>query len=156
MKRNRILPICLITLVIITCTIGLLRNSAYTEPAENSVLLCIEDTSAQVPYDQITVGSVTGELVTGKGEHKSVDAKGIELSMLLAEYNIDPAQTGSATVTAADSYSAIINAAEIMEPGKVFLILQDGSLRLVVFGDTDSKRSVRDVMKIEVFPENAQ
>jgi hypothetical protein len=54
------------------------------------------------------------------------------------------------TVVSNDSYSAKMNREEILEEDKVFLLLEDNSLRLIVFGDSNSKRSVSNVVQIQV------
>ena len=65
------------------------------------------------------------------------------------------------TVTAEDGYTAEFTGAEILENGKVYVALsQNGEMiedresvqgiRIIVFGDPDSKRSVKYVKTISV------
>ena len=49
-----------------------------------------------------------------------------------------------------DSYSAQLTKEEIEEENRVYLLMDEDSLRLVVFGDKNSKRSVSNVVQIEV------
>ena len=54
-------------------------------------------------------------------------------------------------MTADDAYNAVVTAEEIAEPDRVYLIQQDeGGLRLIVFGDSNSKRSVSNVASLSV------
>lgn len=54
-------------------------------------------------------------------------------------------------VTAADEFSAVLTAQEVTEEGRVYLLREEGEERprLIVFGDADSKRRVKDVARIE-------
>ena len=53
---------------------------------------------------------------------------------------------GKVTVTAEDSYSAVVTAEEVAQPDKVYLMLQErGGAQLVVLGDENSKRNVANV-----------
>lgn len=82
---------------------------------------------------------VTGTVVNGKGEEKQIDAQGVILSEACG------GEFSTATVTASDEYSAVVKSGE-----DAYLILSDdGSLRLIVFGDENSKRDVKDVVRID-------
>ena len=65
---------------------------------------------------------------------------------VLTEAGFDPADAGSVKVTAADEFSAELSGGEVNEDGKAYLVSEDdGSMRLVVFGDSNAKRKVIDV-----------
>ena len=82
---------------------------------------------------------VNGNIVNGKGEEKQIDAHGIILSEVCG------GGYSRATVTASDEYSAIVYSGD-----DAYLILSDdGSLRLIVFGDENSKRNVKHVVRID-------
>ena len=53
-------------------------------------------------------------------------------------------------VVADDAYSAEVTAEEIAAPGQVYLMRQEDGIRLVVFGDSNSKRNVTNVVRLEV------
>ena len=96
---------------------------------------------------------VKGELINGKGESVSVDAKGSLLADVLISAGVDPAEASVLKITSHDEYSAEISGEELLEEGKVYLISNgDGSFTLIVFGDSNSKRKVKDVARIEVDP----
>lgn len=83
---------------------------------------------------------VSGTIVNGKGEEKQIDAQGIMLSEVCGEFS-------SVTVTASDEYSAVV---EKRDQKNAYLILRDdGSLMLVVFGDENAKRDVKNVARID-------
>ena len=55
------------------------------------------------------------------------------------------------TVTADDEYSAVVTAEELAAPDKVYLIAQEeDGVQLVVFGDSNSKRNVSNVVRVTV------
>ena len=97
---------------------------------------------------------VKGELVNGKGESVNIDAKGSLLADVLTLADIDPAGTVNVKITSQDEYSAEISGEELLEPGKVYLIVDsDSTFTLVVFGDSNSKRKVKNAARIEVDPQ---
>ena len=97
---------------------------------------------------------VKGELVNGKGERVSIDAKGSLLADVLTSVGIDPAEVDVLKITSQDEYSAEVSGEELLEAGKVYLISDDeGAYTLIVFGDSNSKRKVKNVARIEVDPQ---
>ena len=104
----------------------------------------------------------SGETVNGKGERAADDYRGIEMSALLREYDIDPARVTGMVVTASDQYSAEYTGDEIREPGKVFLATRRNGKEIegiepgrsgiwvIVFGDSDSRRLVRNPDRIHI------
>ena len=82
---------------------------------------------------------VKGTVVTAKGEEKQIDAQGIALSELCGDFN-------SVTVTASDEYSAVVKK---KDSENAYLIEDYGGLRLVVFGDENAKRDVKNVARID-------
>ena len=63
-----------------------------------------------------------------------------------------PDTVKAVTVRASDEFSAEIAGDELNEMGKVFLYRsKDGSFTLVVFGDANAKRHVKNVEAIDVF-----
>ena len=96
---------------------------------------------------------VKGKLVNGKGESVNVDAKGCLLADVLTLAGVDPAEIDVLKITSHDEYSAEISGEELREAGKVYLISNgDGSFTLIVFGDSNSKRKVKNAARIEVNP----
>lgn len=56
-------------------------------------------------------------------------------------------------VISSDSYAAELLEEEIWEEEKAYFLYEEKELRLVVFGDKNSKRSVSDVVEIMVMEE---
>ena len=149
MKKAEPIQIAVIVLVLATAVVAIFYLT--TRPTASEGTLRIENGGQviELPLEQLTFVSVHGTTVNGKGEERTVDAQGVLLSDVLREAGI-PEYT-EVTVTADDAYNAVVTAVEIAEPNRVYLIQQDeGGLRLVVFGDSNSKRSVSDVVSLSV------
>jgi len=104
-----------------------------------------------IEMDTLAKIKINGTIVNGKGEQKEVDEIGVPLADILNAAGIDPAEVNVVTVSADDEFSAEISGEEIQEEGKAYLA-DDGEdgMRLIVFGDSDSKRNVRTVVKLDV------
>jgi len=105
-----------------------------------------------LPLSELPVYDVTGTTVNGKGEEKQVEAKGTLVSDVLLLAKIEPADVETVTVKASDEFFAVLTAEDINQPDKAYLIQEDVEEwpRLVVFGDPDSKRKVKEVVRLEV------
>ena len=104
-----------------------------------------------IELDKLTTVEVSGTIVNGKGEEKTVHEQGVSVADVLRAADIDPAAITGVSVTASDEFSADLSAEEVNEAGKAFLSEDgEGGMKLIVFGDPNSKRNVRDVVKLDV------
>ena len=147
MKKSKVVFLILL-LVALTGVLAAVHLTTRDKVGENEVQLTYQDKTYSVEYKKLDLEQVTGTRVNGKGEEKKVEASGILLRKLLEEKNIE--EYSQVTVVSDDSYSAKIVAEEIKEEEKAYLLLQEEELRLVVFGDENSKRSVSNVKQIVV------
>ena len=91
--------------------------------------------------------TLSGIRVNGKGEEIPIEGKGIKMTHLLKTLEVKTFDT--IQLMADNSYKAEISSEDLLDEGNVCLFLQEeGGLRLVVFGDKNSKRSVSDVVQI--------
>ena len=89
----------------------------------------------------LQLSPVQGTIVNGKGVEKQIDGQGISLSAVCGD------DFETVTVTASDEYRAVVSIDEIQN---AYLILKDdGSLQLIVFGDENAKRDVKNVVRID-------
>lgn len=122
--------------MLVTAILALVHLTTRTPEVEGSILVNGE----AVSIASLDLEQVTGTIVNGKGEEKQIDARGINIAKLSdGDYE-------SITITASDEYSAVVNADET---DNAYLILDDENPGLVVFGDSNSKRCVRDVVRID-------
>ena len=149
MKKVEPVKIAIIVLILITAVVAVIYLT--TRPATQEGILRIENGGQviELPLERLTFASVHGTVVNGKGEERTIDAQGVLLSEVLREAGIS--EFAQVAVTADDAYSAAVTAEEIHESDRVYLIQQEeGGLRLIVFGDGNSKRSVSDVVSLSV------
>ena len=107
------------------------------------------DFTVTVDISKLDYVQVTGTRMNGKGEEQIVDGPGIALKDLLSGQKIQ--NCTKVVVVSDDSYNAELTAEEVADGSKAFLIVEEeNELRLVVFGDTNSKRSVSNVVQIVV------
>ena len=149
MKKVEPVKIATIVLVLITATVAIFYLTTRPTTSEGTLRIESGGQMIELPLERLTVASVHGTTVNGKGEVRTIDAQGILLDQILREAGIS--EFTEVTVTADDAYNAVVTAEEIAEPDRVYLIQQDeGGLRLIVFGDSNSKRSVSDVASLSV------
>ena len=148
MKTNKV-KIFVIVLVSLTIIVALLHLNTRENVAEGTLLLSIGEKSVTIDISKFDYEQVTGIRMNGKGEELEVNALGISLKSILEQEKIQ--NYTKVTVFSNDSYSAEVLAEEVEMNSKVFLIVEEEkTLRLVVFGDTNSKRSVSNVVQIVV------
>ena len=136
-------------LVLVTGTLAVIHQSNRPEVEEGTMLIEYRGNVMPLSLDRVTLVPVEGILVNGKGEEMPISGEGFLLSEVLKKANIIDFQ--QAAVTAADEYSAVVTAEEIAAADRVYLMKQEeGGIRLVVFGDSNSKRNVTNVMRLSV------
>ena len=147
MRRNKVLFISVAVLLLVTVVVAVIHlNTREVVPAG---ALRVEYEGRQVDLfpEQLELGPVQGTVVNGKGETLAVEGQGILLATALTQ--ADVFMFREIQVIADDGYSAVI-AEEAAKPDRVYLLREEDSWRLVVFGDTDSRRNVRNVVRVVV------
>lgn len=149
MRKEKSAKIAIIALVLLTATVAVVYLSTRPDTPEGTLRIENGGQVIELPLERLEMIPVRGAVVNGKGEERAIDAQGVLLGQVLREAGISA--FAEVTVTADDAYNAVVTAEEIGEPDRVYLIRQDeGGLRLVVFGDSNSKRSVSDVVSLSV------
>lgn len=143
--KNRKLFIIVIILVVLTVLLAVTYLSGREQIAENTVLLTVGGKNQTVSLDNLSYQSISGVRVNGKGEEIPVSGQGVSLSDLLAQCGVTKYET--VTVVSDDSYSAQVHADEAENAN---FLLEEGTLRLIVFGDSNSKRSVSNIKQITI------
>ena len=149
MKKGEPVKIAVIVLVLVTAVVAIFYLTTRPTTSEGALRIEKGGQVIELPLERLAFASVHGTTVNGKGEERTIDAQGVLLSEVLREAGIS--EFTEVTVTADDAYNAVVTAEEIAEPDRVYLVQQDeGGLRLIVFGDSNSKRSVSDVASLSV------
>lgn len=150
-KSSKIIAAIIAVLLVLTAVLAIVHFTGRTQVPEGALLVSCGEEKAYVDLKSLETVPVQGTVVNGKGEKSEVDTQGVPVADVLAEAGFDPADAGSVKVTAADEFSAELSGGEVNEDGKAYLVSEDdGSMRLVVFGDSNAKRNVRDVAILEM------
>mgnify|MGYP003426612568 FL=1 len=142
MKNRKLLSITVILCILVAFFAFFHLNSRERISAQ-CVQLTADNKNYEITLSDLSYEHVSGVRINGKGEEIPVEGQGIALSDLLKQYNVT--DFGKITVISDDSYSAKVSADEV---DKAFFLLEETELRLLVFGDKDSKRSVSNVKQI--------
>lgn len=145
--KNKKLLLAIAVLVTVTAVLAVihLNNSPEVNAGDLLILQGSNESCVTIRPQQLV--PVTGTLVNGKGDQIPVDSMGLALVDVLGLAGFEA--LSDVIVTARDEYSAEVTAEELAAPGKVYLAVEtDGTFRLVVFGDSNSKRNVSDVIKL--------
>lgn len=143
MKKKTMVGGILLALAVLVALTGW-HFATRTQVTENSLRVEWNGSYVELAMEELELSDVAGSVVNGKGEEKKVAGQGVLLSQVLAAAKVEEFST--VTVTAGDAYSASLTQQEVAQPDKVYLLAEeDGSMRLIVFGDPNSKRRVSDV-----------
>ena len=149
MKRAEPVKMMIVALVLVTAVVAAVYLTTRPAAAEGALRIEAGGRVIELPMDRLKFVPVQGTVVNGRGEERNIDAQGVLLDQVLREAGVS--EFAEVTVAADDAYSAVVTAEEIAAPDRVYLIRQDGSgLRLIVFGDSNSKRSVSGVASLSV------
>lgn len=145
MKKLGLKGWLIIAVLVIVAAAAAIHLTTRTQVPEGKLLVA----GTEINLSGLALQDVKGTLVNGKGDEIPVDAKGVAMSAVLASAGIT--EYSQITVCADDEYSAAVSREEVSAPEKVYLVLQDeGGVKMVVFGDSNSKRNVSDVVRIDV------
>lgn len=136
----------IVALAVLTGIAALFHFNTRNEVSEGTVELIYQEENYVLNLEELEYEQVSGVRINGKGEEKPVEGQGISLKEVLDMYEIT--DYSKVTITSDDSYSAEVSVDEILELDKVILMYEEQQLRLIVFGDTNSKRSVTNVVQI--------
>ena len=149
MKKHKAI-IFIVILLVITGILGVVHLKTRDAVPEGAIEIVSLDETQIVDITKLGYEEVSGTRVNGKGEEIAIEALGIYLGTVLEDAGIKEYETLS--VVADDAYSVELSAVEIADGLEVYLIQEEDEvrLRMVVFGDKDSKRSVSNVAQIIV------
>ena len=142
----------LLVLLVLTVLAAGIHLATRTQVPENTLAVEYGGKTHYADLQGLRLTEIHGERVNGKGETKPVDGMGFSLCDLLVWTLGEDFACETVTVAASDGFSAEVTVDELFEENKAVLLLDEetGSLQLIVFGDSDSKRSVKNVERIEI------
>ena len=150
-KQSKLIVIIVAVLLVLTAALTVLHLTTREQVPEGALAVHVGENVSYVDLASLQTEAVSGTVINGKGEAMEVSAQGVEVAELLRTAGVDPTAIGSVTITAADEFSAVLSGDEVNEEGKAYLAEdEDGSMKLIVFGDENMKRNVRNVESIYV------
>ena len=143
MKKDKkiILIVIIVLLVVLAGTVWWYLGSRSETP-ENAITLVKNGKEELVDISKLSLTSFSGTTVNGKGEEKNVSGEGIKLADVISTSDFT-----EVSVIADDAYSATVKKEDM---DNAWLQIEEGTARLIVLGDSDSKRNVKNVVRIEV------
>ncbi len=149
-KNNKAAILMIAVLMALVSILAAVHGAFRQEVPEGSLAINYQGDTCLVNIEKLATEKVTGTLVNGKGETKEIHVQAIAMADVLAEANIDAMTVETVTVTADDEFLADVAGDEVRESGKVYMAVEDEGAALIVFGDTNAKRNVRKVVKLDV------
>lgn len=147
MKKRKAIIIVFV-LAVLTGIAAWMHLSSRETVAAGTLQLTVNAETHTVKISDLQFVPVSGVRVNGKGESIPVEGEGISVKALLETRKVD--SYSKVRVISDDSYTAELTAEEVEADGKAYLMLDETYLRLMVFGDQNSKRSVSNVVQIIV------
>ena len=149
MKKSKLTIIIIGILVVLTAVLAVIHLTTRQQEQEGALqVVCGNKTAAISIEDLKPVAQVDGTVTNNAGEEKQISGPGILVSDVLKLAGVKPESI--VKVTSSDEYSVILTAEEVAEEGKAWLMLEEDSLRLIVFGDQGAKRNVKNVVRLTV------
>lgn len=150
-KSTKIIMAAIAVLIALTAVFAIIHSAARTEVPDGALLVSCGGEKKYVDLASLDTVSVRGSVVNGKGEKSDVNTQGVPLADVIENAGFDPNGAVTVKVTADDEFSAELSGDELNEDGKAYLVSEDdGSMRLVVFGDSNAGRNVRNVVSVEI------
>ena len=153
MKKQHLLITAVLLLMAALVAFFYLKDRRQAPEGKLTVLS--EERESQIDPFALPLSEVKGTTVNGKGEEKEVSEEGVALADVLSLAGFGTGDYSAVRVVSSDEYAAEISAEEV-DPGRIAFMIRDRSddgretIRLIVFGDPNSKRQVKDVVRIEV------
>ena len=152
MKKNSKIVIAVIAVLIaLTAALAIVHSATRTKVPDGALLVSCGGEKEYVDLKSLDTVPMQGTVVNGKGEESEIDTQGVSLADVIEKAGFDPDNAAAVKVTADDEFSAELTGGEVNEAGKAYLVCEDdGSMRLVVFGDSNAKRNVRNVVSVDI------
>lgn len=145
MKKRKITIFVVGVLLVITALLTVIHLTTRQEATAGAIQVVCPEGVAVIPVADLSPVPITGTMVNGKGEERAVNGEGVSVACLLKRAGVEV--TG-VTVTASDEYAVSLTAEEVAAENKAWLLLEEDSIRLIVFGDEDSRRNVKNVVRV--------
>lgn len=151
MKISKMMKILFAIVLLLTAAAAVLHLTTRQQVPAHTLAVEYAGKTHTMNFSALPLQQVCGTQVTGKGEVREIDATGCTLQVVLEHALGMSFDASEVTVIAGDGFSAQVTAAEWQQAEQVYLILrEDETLQLLVLGDSDSKRNVKNVERLLV------
>ena len=150
MKKNRVLIVIIVCLLVLTAVLAIVHQTTRIQDIEGAVLVEIDGRSVAVQISEMSLVPVQGTMVNNKGESREINGQGILLADVLALAGVQVDEVSGVSVTSSDEYRVEVTGEELETPEKAYLLIEEESARLMVFGVSGAKRNVKNVARITV------
>ena len=150
MKKNRVLIVIIVCLLAVTAVLAVTHQVTRIQDVEGAVLVEIDGRSIEVRISEMSLVPVQGTMVNNKGESREINGQGILLADVLELAGVRVDEVSDVSVTSSDEYRVEVTGEELAIPDKAYLLIEEESARLMVFGDSGAKRNVKNVARITV------
>ena len=148
MKRKTVF-IVLAALVIIAAVLAVIHISSQPKTGPGEFIISENGRETHADLNKLDLKDVKGTITMASGKTKDIDSKGIELKDLLK----DKGTYTKVIAAAEDAYTAELEPDDINKDANVFIIAGDENKpRLVVMSDTNAKRDVKNLLRLELIP----
>ncbi len=149
MKKNKLTLLIIGILVLLTAALAVIHLTTRQQEQEGALQVVYNGKTTVIALKDLKpVAQVEGTVTNNAGEEKQISGKGILVSDVLKLAGVGVDKT--VKVTSADEYSVELTAEEVSEEGRAWLMLEEDSLRLIVFGDKGAKRNVKNVARLNI------
>lgn len=149
MKKNKLTFIIIGILVLLTAVLAVVHLTTRQQEQEGALQIVYQGKTRAIRIEDLKpVAQVDGTVTNNAGEEKRISGPGIMVADVLKLVGI-PLEN-ELKVTSADEYTVSLTAEELIEEGKAWLMIEEDSLRLIVFGDQGAKRNVKNVARLTV------
>ena len=146
MRKNKnqiiMLLMLLVGVVCVAVLFGVNLKTRRNIPS-NTLSFETENSVRYLDIEKLKTEPISGQVKNGNGRISRIEGRGILLRDLIGECEYTQVE-----VISDDEYRARLDASEIRDEDKVYIIVEENKARLCVFGDNDSKRNVVDVKRI--------
>ena len=148
MKKKSLRMILLAAILLLTAVAVAVHLTTRESVPKGYLQLTYGGEEIEILLSDLSLKQVRGTISNAKGDQKTIDAKGISVWDVLQLAGAE--KFSVLTVTGDDEYNAELTAEEVEDTANANFILQaDGGIQLIVFHDTNSKRCVSDVVRVE-------
>lgn len=149
MKKKNAFVVALTTMVLLTAMLAAVHLLGREKVAKGQLHITYQNKETQVTFDELPLQEVKGTITDAKGDKREITAQGISMKNMLLALALK--SYDKVVVVAEDEYRAEVTAEEIAVDSVVYMIAQkEEGVQMLVFTDTNSKRNVSNVIRMEV------